>query len=66
MVVTISELARGFGHLSQGRSAVYEQYAIKAEVWREARPEMSAVNLCNPAPTRRTDFTPDYFAVCNT
>jgi hypothetical protein len=42
---------------------VYEQYATKAEVWREARPEMSAANLCNPAPTRRTDFTPDYFAV---
>ena len=34
MVVTVSELARGFGHLSQGRSAVREQYAIKAEVWR--------------------------------
>ncbi len=34
MVVTVSELARGFGHLSQGRSAVREQYATKAEVWR--------------------------------
>ena len=33
MVVTVSELARGFGHLSQGRSAVREQYATKAEVW---------------------------------
>ena len=33
MVVTVSELVRGFGHLSQGRSAVREQYATKAEVW---------------------------------
>ena len=32
-MVTVSELARGFGHLSQGRSAVREQYATKAEVW---------------------------------
>jgi hypothetical protein len=39
MVVTISELARGIGHLLQVRSAVHEQYATKAEVWREARPK---------------------------
>ena len=48
--------------LARGASA--DPAGLTARARSEARPEMSAANLCNPAPTRRTDFTSDYYAVC--
>ena len=48
--------------LASGVSA--DPASLTARAKPEARPEMSAANLCNPAPARRTDFTSDYYAVC--